>query len=37
MAAGRQETTTDLRADISALTKAVRQITREGPASSRRG
>ena len=37
MAAGRQETTTDLRADISALTKAVRQITREGPASNRRG
>lgn len=28
MAAGRQETTTDLRSDIAALTKAVRQLTR---------
>lgn len=37
MAAGRQETTTDLRTDIAALTKAVRQLTRDNPSSSRRG
>ena len=38
MAAGRQETTADLRSDIAALTKAVRQMTRDpGAASNRRG
>ncbi len=38
MAAGRQETTTDLRSDIASLTKAVRQVTRETtPAGGRRG
>jgi len=38
MAAGRQETTTDLRSDIAALTKAVRQMTREtASAGGRRG
>ena len=37
MSAGRQETTTDLRTDIAALTKAVRQLTREpAPAPGRR-
>jgi len=38
MSAGRQETTTDLRADIAALTKAVRGLVRETtPAGGRRG
>jgi len=38
MSAGRQETTTDLRSDIAALTKAVRMMTRDGaPAGWRRG
>jgi len=38
MAAGRQETTADLRSDIAALTNAVRQLVREpAPTGSRRG
>ena len=38
MAAGRQETTTDLRSDIAALTKAVHQMARETtPAGTRQG
>ncbi len=38
MSAGRQETATDLRSDLAALTKAVREMTRENaPASGRRG
>lgn len=38
MAAGRQETTTDLRSDLAELTKAVRQLTRKAaPAEARRG
>jgi hypothetical protein len=38
MSAGRQETTTDLRTDIAALTKAVRGMTREPtPSTGRRG
>ena len=38
MAAGRQDTTSDLRTDIAALTRAVRLLARDGtPAGVRRG
>ena len=37
MSAGRQETLTDLRNDLGALTRAVRQLTRETPQPPRKG